>query len=323
MYDIITIGSATRDVFLSGKTLEKASANSDSQIVLPLGAKLEIEKIVLTSGGGATNSAVTFARQGMRAACLSVVGDDLDGQEIIAELEHEGVVTDLMQKHQDDHTGYSTVLVHSSGERVILSYKGEGQHFDAANIPLEKMEATWFYISSIGGNVALLSELFEHARANNIKIVFNPGQKELKLGLEQLAPFLKPLAVLTLNREEGAELVGSPNATATEILDQLAPLSGGIVIVTDGVNGSTLHQADGSRYFASVPDSPVVERTGAGDAFASGFVVEYQRDGDVAKALQFATANASSVVTQFGAKAGVLKKGDQGQWPLVEVHPVK
>jgi len=319
MYDVITIGSATRDVFLSGKVLEKNTSISDSQITLSLGAKLEMEKIVLTSGGGATNAAVTFARQGMKVACLGVVGDDLDGQEIVAELEREGVVTDLIQKHQDDHTGYSTILVHPKGERVILSYKGEGQHFNATNIPLKKLEATWFYISSVGGNSKLLSELFEHAKANNIKIAFNPGQKELELGLDQLALFLKPLAVLTLNREEGAGLVSLPGATAAEVLDKLAPLSDGIIIVTDGVNGATLHHTDGSRYFAPVPDSPVVERTGAGDAFASGFVAEHQHAGDVVKALQFGTANASSVVTQFGAKAGILKKDNWGGWPLVKV----
>ena len=71
-----------------------------------------------------------------------------------------------------------------------------------------------------------------------------------------------------------------------------------------------------------MPDSPIVERTGAGDAFGSGFVSEYVRSGDIKKAIQFATANASSVVAQFGAKAGILKSGDWGPWPLVEVKEV-
>jgi len=66
-----------------------------------------------------------------------------------------------------------------------------------------------------------------------------------------------------------------------------------------------------------------MERTGAGDGFGSGFVCEYVRSGDIVKAIQFATANASSVVTMYGAKAGILKKDDWGPWPLVDVHPVK
>ena len=81
------------------------------------------------------------------------------------------------------------------------------------------------------------------------------------------------------------------------------------MVVSDGKN----------VYRAGVPDSPVVERTGAGDASCSGFIAEYIRSGNIEKAIQFATANASSVVTQYGAKAGILKNGDWGPWPLVEV----
>jgi ribokinase len=91
------------------------------------------------------------------------------------------------------------------------------------------------------------------------------------------------------------------------------------VVLTDAHNGVQV-LADSVLYSAGVPDSPVVERTGAGDAFNSGFVCEYIRSDNIKKAIQFATANASSVVTKWGAKAGILKKGDWGPWPLVEVE---
>lgn len=78
-----------------------------------------------------------------------------------------------------------------------------------------------------------------------------------------------------------------------------------------------------------MPDSPIVERTGAGDAFSSGFVAQIAQrtttnrqpsTEDIIKAIQFATANASSVVTKIGAKEGILKKDDWGPWPLVKVE---
>ena len=76
-----------------------------------------------------------------------------------------------------------------------------------------------------------------------------------------------------------------------------------------------------SVYKAGTPNSPRVERTGAGDAFVSGFVSQYiLSSSDIVKSIQFATANASSVVAQFGPKAGILKKDDWGPWPLVEVE---
>ena len=93
----------------------------------------------------------------------------------------------------------------------------------------------------------------------------------------------------------------------------------GIFVMTKGPEGMAV--SDGKNiYRAGVPDSPVVERTGAGDASCSGFIAEYMRSGSIEKAIQFATANASSVVTQYGAKAGILKKGDWGEWPLVKVE---
>src|SRR3989338_9119257 len=83
MFDIITIGSATRDVFLkmAAKWLHKDGNSGEMAESLPLGSKIEVEKIFLTTGGGGTNSAVTFARQGFQTACVGVVGDDLNGLE--------------------------------------------------------------------------------------------------------------------------------------------------------------------------------------------------------------------------------------------------
>jgi sugar/nucleoside kinase (ribokinase family) len=51
----------------------------------------------------------------------------------------------------------------------------------------------------------------------------------------------------------------------------------------------------------------------------SAFVAEFMRSGNVAKAIQVATANASSVVMYYGAKEGILRKGDTGRWPPVAV----
>ena len=121
----------------------------------PLGSKIEIKEIVFTTGGGGTNAAVTFGRQGFKAACVGVVGSDIVGKEILAELKKERIKP-LFQEHSDDMTAYSTILVHSNAERTILSYKGEGQHFDLKKVPFGKLRAKWFYIDSFGWHYYLL-----------------------------------------------------------------------------------------------------------------------------------------------------------------------
>lgn len=287
-------------------------------ICLGLGSKLEMKKLVLSSGGGGANVSVTFARQGLKTACIGVVGQDFNGDEILKELEDEGIDVTHFQKHDDDYTAYSVILVHPGGERTILSYKGEGQHFDAKYLDLEKLKSKWLFLDSLGGIYEVLEKSVNWAVENGVKLATNPGGKELAHGLDKLKPLLKHFSVVIMNQEEAAGLTGVDFKKEEEIFKFMDDVIDGVFVMTKGPEGVVV--SDGKNiYSAGVPDSPVVERTGAGDAFSSGFVVEYIKSGDIVKAIQFATANASSVVTQYGAKAGILKKDDWGPWPLVEV----
>jgi len=320
-YDIISIGSATRDVLLGvedAKNVTSQDFPSGQALCLDLGGKVEIKKIVTTSGGGGTNTAVTFARQGLTTACIGVVGNDSNGEDVIKELQREGIDTQYFSKHSDDQTAYSVILVHPGGERTILSYKGEGQHFEVSQIPFEELDTKWLFLNSLGGHFEILEKAVTWASGKGIQIATNPGTKELQHGLEKLRPLLQNCAIVSMNQEEAGQLAGIDISQEDEIFKFMDEIVGGIFVMTKGPQGVVV--SDGTqRYHAGVPDSPVVERTGAGDAFISAFVAEYMRSGDISKAIQLATANSSSVVTQYGAKAGILKAGDTGPWPLVEV----
>ncbi|MBI2068558.1 MAG: carbohydrate kinase family protein [Candidatus Yanofskybacteria bacterium] len=321
-FDIVAIGSATRDIFIGiddFKRIKSADFSTGEGLCFPFGSKLEIKKIVFASGGGGTNAAVTFARQGLRTACIGVVGNDFNGQELLNELAGEGVETKYFQKHDDGPTAYSVILVDPSGERTILSYKGEGQHFDAGKVVFEDIKTKWMFLDSLGGHYDVLEKAVNWAAANGVKLATNPGGKELGHGLEKLKPLLKNFSIFWVNQEEAAKLTGIDYKNESEIFKAMDELIGGIFVMTKGPEGMAV--SDGKNiYRAKVPDSPVVERTGAGDASCSGFIAEYTRSGSIEKAIQFATANASSVVTQYGAKAGILKNGDWGPWPLVKVE---
>src|SRR3989338_6567909 len=322
MYDIVSIGSSTRDIFINAndfKVLDMSDFATGKALCFPFGSKIEIKKMVFTSGGGGTNAAVTFSRQGLSTACVGVVGEDLNGQEVLNELAKEGVETKYFQKHDDDFTAYSVILVDLSGERTILSYKGEGQHFDVNKIDFDSLQTKWLFLDSLGGHYDLLEKSVNWAVTNNIKLATNPGGKELEHGLEKLKPLLKNFSIVIMNQEEASGLTGIDYKKEEDIFKFMDEMIGGIFVMTKGQEGVVV--SDGKNiYRAGVPDSPVVERTGAGDAFSSGFVTEYIRSGDISKAIQFATANASSVVTKYGAKAGILRKDDWGQWPLVKVE---
>lgn len=320
-FDIVSIGSATRDVLIGAddfKLIKSADFSVGEAMCLPFGSKLEIKKIVFASGGGGTNAGVTFARQGLKTACIGVVGKDFNGQDVLDELSGEGIETKYFQKHDDGFTAYSVILVHDSGERTILSHKGEGQHFDASNINFDDIKTKWMFLDSLGGHYDLLEKAVNWCVANGVKLATNPGGKELDHGLEKLKPLLKNFSIVIMNQEEAAKLTGIDYNNEAEIFKLMDEVIGGIFVMTKGPEGVVV--SDGQNiYRAGVPDSPIVERTGAGDAFSSGFISETIRSGDISKAIQFATANASSVVTQYGGKAGILKNGDWGPWELVSV----
>ncbi len=321
MYDIVSIGSATQDVFLSADGFQVLKGNEFSVgegLCLPFGSKVQVRKIVFTSGGGGTNAAVTFVRQGFSTACVGVIGEDANGTAVLDELRREGVDAKYFQVHHDDITGYSVILVSTGGERTILSYKGEGAHWDVERVPWAQLESKWMYVNSLGGHIDVLERIVREAEASGRHLATNPGTKELELGLPKLSKLWKRFDIVAMNLEEAATLTGMAFEKRDDIFHAMDDAIGGIFIMTSGSEGATV--SDGRMlYTAGIPNKEVIERTGAGDAFNSGFVAEFIRSGSIEKAIQMGTANASSVVMHYGAKEGILRKGDIGLLPLVEV----
>ncbi len=316
MFDVITIGSATKDLFLKSPDF-KIDAKSLSML---RGSKMTVSELHASSGGGGTNAAVTFARQGLKTACVVALGTDLAGDEILAELKREGVDTAHVLRHADKHTALSVILIDEQGERTILSYKGEGQHLGTVKILPEVLDAKWLFLGSLGGDLDFFKNLVAIAKEKNIFIASNPGVLELQQGALVRSLF-QDIDVVIMNREEASNLL-QEQKTSEELIDLLAPDCKNILIITDGQNGALI-RSKAHLYKAGVPDSPRVDATGAGDAFASAFVCEYSKSENIEEAIKSAIANATSVVGQFGAKAGILRGGDIGMADQIQIELIK
>ncbi|MBI3304940.1 carbohydrate kinase family protein [Candidatus Parcubacteria bacterium] len=307
--DVVTIGTATRDVFLKSeafKVISDPHSVTGQSECFALGSKIDIEEIVFDTGGGATNAAVTFARQGLSTACLTRVGADDNGATALGNLALEGVEIQHTQRDERALTGYSMLLVTPAGERTVLVYRGASEGFDPEEVPWDKIDTKWFYVSSLSGNRAVLEVLVDRAQRTQAKIAFNPGKKDLQLGYEVLAPYLKSINVLLLNREEGAYFTGISFENEAAIFQKLDAWIDGYAVMTDGRRGSVV--SDGKTLWRAgiYPEHALVDRTGAGDAFGSGFVAALAKGGDIPTALRLASANATSVVEYMGAKRGIL-----------------
>jgi 2-dehydro-3-deoxygluconokinase len=316
MYDVITIGSATRDVFLMPKSedmyFEKdPKYESGEGLCFSLGAKIDVPEIYFRTGGSAVNTAITFSNQGLKSAVLCKVGNDLSGDSIIARLREQDVSCDFVIQDKKYFTAYSLIIVAGRG-RTILVHRGATEHLCCDEpVPYDRIKnAKWFYITNLGGESAkIFFPLIDFARENGIKIALNPGKAQLKLG-EELIPALEKIDVLILNQEEASYLTGVAFQKETELFKYLDKWMKGLIVMTKGPKGFTACD-NKNMYFGGILKEPVyVDRTGAGDAFGSGLVSALIRGKSLEEALQFASANATGALGLWGANHGLLGTGD-------------
>lgn len=304
----VAIGAAVQDVYLSRSDALKPVKEEDGEFYaeLKMGGKADVDQINFSTGGGATNAAVTFARQGQESIFMGAIGEDPAGQAVRQELTLERI--DARLSTSNHNTGYSVILLASNGERTVLTYRGASTHYETAYFDLNELgDVDWLYMSNLSGAVDILDKLFAQAKKLGIKVAWNPGKAELKQSerLKKLLPFVE---VLIVNKEEVQKIVAGDNLDdLMKAASKLVP----VVVISDGPNG--VAATDGKIILKAgiYEDVKVVDRNGAGDAFGSGFVCMWAQGKSLKEAVTFASANSTSVVSKISAKAGILKVGVQ------------
>ena len=172
------------------------------------------------------------------------------------------------------------------------------------------LQSKWLYSSSVvGESFETLKLLFKHAKSQNTMIAFNPSSYQAKLGLEKLQEVIDLCTVLILNLEE-AQLLTGKHAEAVELATILGQDSERYVIVTDGAKGATCYYKKELRIITPSPSLTVIETTGAGDAFASGFVSGLIHGLSIDDSLKLALVQSESVIQAIGAKTNLLTKDE-------------
>lgn len=300
MYDIISIGSSLVDIFIQASGLEKGRQND--QQILTYGDKVELDDFHVFSGGGASNTAVAFARLGLQTAVIAETGRDEFARIIVEDFQQEGVATNLLVQEKLERTGGSLLLVAKDGERIALTYRGAAASLDPYDIPAFWLaETPWIHLSNSGANPATLQKIFQTvAKSQQSKLSWNPGKKELLLLAEQkIDPASVPCEIFLVNQEEW-QLVAPLQAQLIEHFPQ--------VVITKGKAGGEVYLY-GRRAFAYEGQAlRLVDSTGAGDAFAAAYVAASFLGYDVPTAITWGVKNASNVIAYYGAKTGLLHR---------------
>ena len=212
MLDVITIGSATMDVFVECDTASVVSIReknrSQEYMCYPYGSKLEITDFDSQVGGGGVNTAINFANLGMKTGAIFKIGNDIYAKGILDNFKDKNVdLSNIIQK-KSVSTGFSIILTSFEGDRTVLAHRGANITLKPEDIDFDKLKKTkWIYCAPLNskyGNV--LEKITDFAEENNIKIAHNIGGKALDKSFDELKPILQKLNILSLNTEEATRI---------------------------------------------------------------------------------------------------------------------
>ncbi|MDO5480766.1 MAG: carbohydrate kinase family protein [Candidatus Saccharibacteria bacterium] len=281
---------------------------------LTIGTKVGVKNIWFDVGGGATNSAVTFARHGHEAVFVGKIGHDIAGEAVLDCLDREGIDSSYITYTRRKATGCSIILTdQNTGERTILTHRGASEDFDNLDEKiLDKIRPDWMYITTLHGDFNTCERFFVRAKELGVKIMMNPGSPP-KNRVAKALRLMKYVDILLVNKREAGIYV--PGTVLPELMSHLRNYVP-TVIITAGQMGAMASSPEETYRMGIYEDLKVVDTTGAGDAFGSGFLAHYAAGKSFRQSLIFGAANSTSVVTKLGAKAGILT-GKEKLHPMV------
>lgn len=325
--DIITVGSATMDVFVEcddANIVSVRKKNSRSEFMsYPYGSKIEITDFASQVGGGGVNTATNFANLGFKTGAIFKVGDDIYSKGLFEFFKDKNVDLSSIIQDKNDSTGFSIILTSFEGDRTVLAHRGANAHIKESEIDFDAIKkAKLLYVAPLNGDSnKVLDDIVKFARENNTYVCFNAGTTGIKKGFNYLKKILEYAQIVVLNKEEASMATGIKLRSDTRdikysnmlvhpdlkaMFKRLKVSDYQVVVITDGGNGAYAY--DGKKYYyCPCFEGPVASTLGAGDAFASTFCASlYKFKSDIKKSLISASINSAGVVSEFGATAGLM-----------------
>ena len=246
-----------------------------------------------------------LARLGARTGFIGAVGRDSDGDFLIAELQREGVDTSAIER-VDAATGIIIALVDEKGERSMYAYPGANDLLKLSEKSIAyASRARYLHFSSFVGDYGLEVQRALLAKLEKQKLSFAPGMLYAKERcLVELKEFISASEVIFLNRDEAFHLTGNEYRRGAEMLLHMGTR---IVVVTLGGEGCFIACGEEKLHVPGIK-TKVVDTTGAGDAFAAGFLYGLIKGFDLETCGKLGNFVAARCISHMGARAGLPTK---------------
>lgn len=309
-YDFVAIGDIVVDAFIRLIQANIYTEEGIEQLCLVNGSKIPYESVtVLPSVGNSPNATVAAARLGLSTALVTDLGADDNGELCLASLTKEGVETPFVRTHEGKQTNYHYVLWFKDERTILIKHEEYPYIFPDIGSP------RWVYLSSLGEHSlpyheAISAYLNSHP---DIRLAFQPGTFQIKMGKEKLAALYARTEVFFCNTDEARTILGNSEQDGMTLARAISALGPKIAVITDGPRGAYCYDSytSAALFMPPYPDpQPPFERTGAGDAFSSTFTAALALGKDVEEALHWAPVNSMSVVQKIGAQEGLLSQAE-------------
>jgi len=283
--DVVTVGHALVDI----------------RILVEAFPGIDLESKVLEqswgSGGSAVNVAIGVRRLGLKSSILAKIGFDSFGRIIVDDLLKEGVDISGLRISLGQ-TGFTIVAINKKGEITMYGYKGAAETLEPSDLSEYAISrAKWIHIASLRLDTTI--EALRIAEKYGLKSSWDPGRVLASQGLERLKPVISRVNVVSLSHKEASLLTGIEDYK--EAAKEIALTGPEIVIVKRGEKGVYVHSEELQEEIPAYKVDNVIDTTGAGDAFASGFITGFLRGYSLRKSLQYGNAVAALKISSLGS----------------------
>ncbi|MEM7619574.1 MAG: carbohydrate kinase family protein [Pseudomonadota bacterium] len=339
---VLTIGGAMHDsiAIIESERIERmVMRNADTSfLLLEEGRKTEAHDISTHCGGGAVNTAVSFARLGFDTSTLIKLGKDQRADEILTRLESEGVSTRWVMRDSTAPTGASLLIASHDRNAAVFTFRGANTLLRESELQDNAFAVDLVYISSLSNESAdCFPQLVKKAKAQGALVATNPGVRQLSARTGPFYETLSDIDILSINQTEADALVpylvtsvgeGGPTLPLLPDEEPLTLVARGFsnggyditlphftkamlerglkyVVITAGSDGAFVASQDG-LLFCPAHHIDVAGTAGGGDAFASTFAAFITLGKPLENAIKAATLNSASVISSIDTQTGLL-----------------
>ena len=304
--DVICIGSAGFDIFISGKQLKPSRLLVEDSITLNNDSSYGIDHAVYEAGGSALNSSIVFARQGINTGCMARTGKDHLANQIKIIAKHEGIGVDTLISRPEHHTDMKIHIVTERSHEIGLSYYNSSNSLRAKDTKFSKLKAKLVYFSELPEDFKVYKYYASWAKINNVELAVSLNslntykKRQISYVLSTASRVLIPYGV--------ASGYFGKDESQIDLIRLINGFGAKSILMYDVVDKAYAFE-DNTIYISNpYKKSNPLDMTGSEDVFSAAYTAAIFQNKSIPEALTLASANACSVMEIFGTRTGILKK---------------